>query len=252
MNKKSRVTILVKAYPQPSSRYSETVCCAGVDENRTWKRLYPIRFRQLEGNQAFKRWDIVDFEYGKPKNDSRIESCHVHEESITTFGKITKPQHKSHLMDSVLQSGEAEAISKGQSLTLIEPRNVQLIHRRRSTSEIADIEAKYASQTKQMTFFDKELSVLKACPFEFRFKYNDGDGSHNKRCEDWETSAAYEKFAKSYGEKQALQNLQDIYCNNYVRDGVFFALGNMASRPQTWMLLGVIRANRTSQSSLDI
>ena len=36
-----KVTILVKALPQPSKQYGETVCCAGVTAEGQWKRLFP-------------------------------------------------------------------------------------------------------------------------------------------------------------------------------------------------------------------
>ena len=42
---KCRVTILVKALPQPSKTHGETVCCAGVTVHGEWKRLFPVRYR---------------------------------------------------------------------------------------------------------------------------------------------------------------------------------------------------------------
>lgn len=59
---RSRALILVKALPQPSKKHKETVCCAGVTVDGAWKRLYPIRFRQLGEGSTFHRWDWVDFE----------------------------------------------------------------------------------------------------------------------------------------------------------------------------------------------
>src|SRR5260370_31152301 len=84
----SRVAVLIKALPQPSKTYGETVCCAGVTANRQWKRLFPIRFRHRSGEGSFKRWDWVRFDYHRPKRDVRKESCHVHEESIAVDGKL--------------------------------------------------------------------------------------------------------------------------------------------------------------------
>lgn len=92
MQQSCRVAILVKALPQPSSRYGETVCCAGVTLDRQWKRLYPVRFRHLTGENAFKRWDLVSYDYGRPKQDTRQESCHVHEESIRVDGELDDKQ----------------------------------------------------------------------------------------------------------------------------------------------------------------
>ena len=49
---KKTVLVTVKAYPNPSTKYVETVCCAGVDlPTGEWLRLYPIRYRDLEDNK---------------------------------------------------------------------------------------------------------------------------------------------------------------------------------------------------------
>ncbi len=45
---KRRVCVLVKAYPQPSQKYEETVCVAAVTEDHRLLRLYPVRFRHLD------------------------------------------------------------------------------------------------------------------------------------------------------------------------------------------------------------
>jgi len=43
---KKKILVAVKAYPNPSSKYVETVCCAGIDlSTNQWIRLYPIPFR---------------------------------------------------------------------------------------------------------------------------------------------------------------------------------------------------------------
>jgi hypothetical protein len=76
----SRAVVLVKALPQPSKTYGETVCCAGVTADGQWKRLFPVRFRHLRGDNSFSRWDWVRFGYRPPTRDKRVESCHVPEE----------------------------------------------------------------------------------------------------------------------------------------------------------------------------
>jgi hypothetical protein len=46
-----RVLIAVKTYPNPSSKYEETVCVAGIQLDRgqpEWIRLYPVRFRNVD------------------------------------------------------------------------------------------------------------------------------------------------------------------------------------------------------------
>jgi hypothetical protein len=60
MLEKKRILITVKAYPNPSRKYGETVCCAGVDlSNSQLVRLYPIKFRDLDEGKQFKKYSII-------------------------------------------------------------------------------------------------------------------------------------------------------------------------------------------------
>ena len=57
-----RVLITVKAAPNPSQTYGETVCVAGLRldlDNVGWVRLYPINFRDLGDDSKFKKYDVV-------------------------------------------------------------------------------------------------------------------------------------------------------------------------------------------------
>jgi hypothetical protein len=57
-----RILITVKAAPNPSERYGETVCVAGLRldlGHAGWVRLYPINFRDLESDSKFRKYDVV-------------------------------------------------------------------------------------------------------------------------------------------------------------------------------------------------
>jgi hypothetical protein len=236
---KSRVTILVKALPRPSKQHSETVCCAGIDDTGAWKRLYPIRFRQLSSDQTFARWNVVSCKHTRPTSDTRTESCRVHEESIEVVGKITRTASKQTIVDAALVPSEIAAEKNGSSLALIRPDNVRLTWKKRSPSQIETARNAYEEQAKQTSMFDKQLDALEPCPFIFTMHYDDADGPHKKTCADWETSAAFFKLSRKYSEDDVLKHLESEYCEKYVRTGLVFALGNIAARPQTWQLLGI-------------
>lgn len=56
-----KVLITVKAYPNPSTKYGETVCCAGIDiDTGKWIRLYPIPFRDLDSAKQFSKYTIIE------------------------------------------------------------------------------------------------------------------------------------------------------------------------------------------------
>ena len=104
----------------------------------------------------------------------------------------------------------------------------------------------------QQSFLDDELAVIEPSPFEFRFSFCDEDGRHHHLCGDWETTAAFWNLSRSHGEEQALKHLDSMYNEQYQEKGLVLALGNMARRPQTWLLLGVIRLDISVQTSLAV
>lgn len=44
---KTKVLICVKTYPTLSEKYDELVCTAGVKEDGSWIRIYPVPQAQL-------------------------------------------------------------------------------------------------------------------------------------------------------------------------------------------------------------
>ncbi len=53
-------------------------------------------------------------------------------------------------------------------------------------------------------------------------------------------------------EANALKWMDELFNFEYPRKGMIFAIGNLAKRPQTWQLLGVIRLNEQKQGELAI
>src|ERR1700748_1262294 len=113
----SRVVVLIKALPQPSKTYGETVCCAGVTAEGQWKRLFPVRFRHLKGENSFSRWDWVRFNYRLPTRDSRAESYHIYEDSIVIEGNLPAKE-RSRLLTPLITGSAIEAMQLGRSLTI--------------------------------------------------------------------------------------------------------------------------------------
>jgi hypothetical protein len=245
----SRVVVLVKAIPNPSRKYGETVCCAGVTGEGTWKRLYPIRFRHLRDNK-FKRWDWVKFEYGPPKSDTRPESCHVYEDRLTVDGVLPKKERAS-LLNSLISPSTNEAAARGMSLTLVRPASSQFRYHQKSAVDIHDERQGYRFAAQQISMLDKDLEALEPVPYDFEFLYEDAAGKHRMQCGDWETSAAYWNISRSQGERAALDHLSKTYNEEYPRKGVVFAMGTLKKRPGQWILLGVIRLDETQQESFD-
>lgn len=68
---RERVLITVKTYPTLSRKYGETVCTAGVREDGSWVRIYPVPFRRLEEAEQYRKFDWLECDLIKSRSDPR-------------------------------------------------------------------------------------------------------------------------------------------------------------------------------------
>ena len=72
--KKERVLITVKTYPTLSRKYGETVCTAGVRDDGTWVRIYPVPFRRLDEAEQYRKFDWIECRLARNSSDPRPET----------------------------------------------------------------------------------------------------------------------------------------------------------------------------------
>lgn len=73
----ARILVTVKARPEPSEKYGETVCVAGIRLDTDflhWVRMYPIPFRRMEDYKQFKKYSIIEAPITPSAEDFRSES----------------------------------------------------------------------------------------------------------------------------------------------------------------------------------
>ncbi len=249
MADRERAIILVKAWPQPSPKYGETVCCAGITPEGEWRRLFPIRFRHLTGDAKFNRWDLIEYQPERPKEDRRRESRHVHERSLARVGSLTGKSRAATLAP-LMRRSYVEAANAGDSLTLIRPIDFSLGWKPKPESKLQAERIARAKTLSQGSLLEQELAILEPCPFDIFVSFTDGSGPHRMQCGDWETPATFFKWRRDYGDEGALQRLKTRYETDYPKGGVAFAMGTMAKYPKTWMLLGLIRLDDSPQLKL--
>lgn len=56
---KARILILCKTYPSPSGKHVETSCVAGLSEDGSFIRLFPVPFRLISGEKRFHKWQWI-------------------------------------------------------------------------------------------------------------------------------------------------------------------------------------------------
>ena len=240
---------MVKALPHAGQKHGETVCCAGVTPDREWRRQFPIPFRRLESK--FKRWELIEYNYLIPRDDRRKESRRVQEDTIEIRGELPARERAAFLKPLILSS-TAIAASRGQSLTLIRPKNVRFSVAKKTENDLTEERQAYAEAARQQSLFDKELAQLEPCPYAFTFKYDDEEGKpHTSNCADWETAAMYRNFERLYGEQGALDRMTNTFGKEYPAKGMAFAMGTHSLYPDTWLLIGVLRLDPVKQMALE-
>lgn len=245
--------ILVKAQPHRSSKYSETVCCAGIGRDGKWRRQYPVPFRILQSDQKFKRWNWINYSYTTSIRDRRIESQKVLPESLSVSGSVKKSE-RARFLNPLVRSSFEEANSKNESLTMIRPAQFEIIPFEKTSREIEIERQKHAELANQLSMFDSTARPLKPCPVRFVARWKDMEGNERRHsCDDWETIAAFNRFERNYNRKKAIEDIKYKYEEQYFRAGIVLTFSTHSRRnvtngtPNQWLLVGVVRLDFDTQ-----
>lgn len=243
-----RTLVLVKAVPRPSKTYQETVCCAGVTEAGEWRRLFPVRFRQLAEGKQFRRWQWIDYRWQRPRDDRRKESRRVEEDSIWPMDILPLGQRLS-LLTRLLRTSTNHASAQEESLALIEPRDLRLRFRKKTPGMMEAERQRYREAARQGSLLDEALAHMEPCPYAVQVPFVDQEGGeHAPLCEDWETTAAFYRLRQRMSDEAIKQHLEATYTDRSRGKRVFLAMGTVKRRPTQWLLLGVLRVTSPAPS----
>ncbi len=243
--------VIIKAAPQIGQKHGETVCCAGVDLEGNWLRLYPVSFRTLQKNQKFKRWDRINFKWRLPKaEDQRIESRRIDQQSLEIVGKLKNSEKEAFLAPLIVTSLDKER-EKNKSLALLKAQDLQFFYEQKTEEEIQKQKVKFDELAKQTDMFiQKETNPIEPCPYKFKYKYKTDDGPREGTCQDWEIEATYYHHKRRDGEEKALQFIMKTFGEDYPKKGMLLAMGTHSLHPNTWLINGVIRMDEVQQLAL--
>jgi hypothetical protein len=244
-----RVRILVKAYPQPSRTYEETVCVAAISEDgREMLRLFPIRYRNLPADRQFDRFDLVELDMERPRDDHRPESRHVVEDSIRIVGygddvsdaakvRLWKPFIVPTLKELHEQNKTAQ-----RSFGIVKPDPGSVKFFVKPTKEV-DAEGRAMNEVayQQVSLFEAPLTKLPTPEYAFGYKFTSGGHAHEHLIHDWEVQAAYIAYRRRYGDR-ALDMLQQMYGERIPTHNLHFILGTMKAHPKTFIIIGLLRS----------
>ena len=200
---KTRVLITVKTYPTLSQKYGELVCTAGIKEDRSWVRIYPVPFRKLKEHQKYPKYSWMELDLAKNDNDSRPESFRPIDLSrIKQVGDVRKGDNWAARRELILSKTPIyenlnELIHKAKanelSLATFKPKEItdltiegvdrewdeKKLNRIKSDSLQGDL---FASSDEVR----KEFKVMPKLPYKFSYTFIDNNDRKSKlMIEDW-------------------------------------------------------------------
>lgn len=241
---------MVKAYPQPSQKHEETVCCAGVaEETREFLRLFPIRYRRLPRADRFSRFDLVEMAVTKA-SDPRPESYRVDEGSIHLLKKGSRLSDESKVrlwepfIASSLEALMEDNRSSGRSLGIIrpDPGSLKFVVKELARTNAADQEVANMLY-EQASLLEDPLKPLEKPRYGFSYHYTCAGQPHKHQIHDWEVQAAFISYRRRYKtEEKALAMMKQEYGDNIPKQNLHFIMGTMMAHPRTFIVIGMLRS----------
>jgi hypothetical protein len=259
---KERILITVKTYPTLSRKYGETVCTAGVRENGTWVRIYPVPFRRLEEAEQYKKFDWLECRLVRNPSDPRPETFRPLDENelqpvdhIDTAGNwgerrriLLKTARVYDRLDELIARAKANQLS----LAVFKPtRIVDFIWEEETRAWDPQKLREMRDLTNQLDLFSdnswrKTFQVIPKLPYSFSYRFEDAAGKRSElQVLDWEAGALYWNCLGSANgdEPKALAKVRQKYIDQFLRTDLHFFLGTTQQwhsvAPNPWVIIGV-------------
>jgi len=242
---REKVLICVKTYPTLSEKYDELVCTAGVKEDGSWIRIYPVPFRKLNYANQYSKWQWIELDLIRNTKDLRPESFRPNLDSpITLMGKVGTEKAWSERKELILRNvktnmteliAEAKDTSKRTSLAILKPSKVidflcKPCERKWDKSKLDAVKA----HQEQLDLFEQEeaatiFQVVQKIPYEFSYVFETEDGVRRTlMIEDWEIGMLYLNSLRAAegNETIACQKVKEKYFDEFVnKKDLYFFLG---------------------------
>lgn len=259
---KDRVCITVKTYPTLSTKYGETVCTAGVKEDGTWVRIYPVPFRRLGESEQYRKFDWVECQLVRRKADPRPESFRpVDPRDLTPIAHIDTSDKWRERRRLLLQTARVYdrldeliegAKSNEVSLAVFKPTKItdfiwENEDRDWSKEKLLQMRALHG----QLDLFEDNnwrntFQLIPKLPYSFSYRFEDASGrSSELQVLDWEVGALYWNCLKltQGDEPTALAKVRSKYFDTFLKTDLHFFLGTTQQfhqfAPNPWVIIGV-------------
>jgi hypothetical protein len=269
---RKRVYITVKTYPTLSEKYDELVCTAGICEDGSWIRLYPLPFRKLDNEQKYKKFQWIEADVERNTSDFRSESFKVlNIDTIKIFpaksGRVDWEERKSILFKAEkVFTNLTELIKRAKeppykSLAIFKPTRIMNFYTESTDRDWPkDKLERLQAKAKQFSLFQtpdeviKEFSVVQKLPYVFKYQFKGKES--NLMIEDWEVGTLYLNCLRNSNgaEGKALEKVREKYWDDFKTKDLYFFLGtrksdhHLALNP--FSIMGVFYPPRSKQGKL--
>lgn len=253
-----RILILAKTYPSPSAQYVETSCVAGISQDGSMRRLYPVPFRMIEEGLQFKKWQWIDVRVEKANKDHRPESHKLYVDTITCGEVIdTKKEwavrrewlDKTPAFDN-FDAIEAGRLTDGLSIALLRPKKLLGLEvtKARNQEWTIDEQEKLMREQMQGDLFSeaeakRQVKELRKVPFDFYYRYvcdtPEGEKEHRHKIVDWEAGALFWNCRRDHGvdwEAPFRAKLEEQLGSK----DLMFLMGNQHRFQDQWLIISLI------------
>lgn len=271
---KERILITVKTYPTLSNKYGETVCTAGVREDGSWVRIYPVPFRRLDEQEQYRKYDWIECDLKRSPKDKRPESRHPTDlKQFVEVGHIgTEDQWRERrriLLKKCQVFMDMEALivaakANEMSLAIFKPQAVMDFvwkeeeDREWDPSKLETMRA----MASQGDLFDESwretFRVIPKLPYAFSYRFTDISGKERKlQVLDWEVGALFAACKRrANGDDQvALAKVRQKYFDEFNKTDLHFVLGTTLQwhsvAPNPWVIIGVLPIPHERQPELE-
>ena len=210
MTEKRKIFITVKTYPTLSKKYDELVCTAGILDDGSWARIYPLPFRKLDYENRYRKYQWIELPLQKNTSDPRPETYKVVDISqIKLIGKpINTKRNWQERKRIIFKHNQAytdlsdlieRANSNELSLAIFKPKKIiEFVAKETEREWRKDKLELLKKKAKQLSLFQteeevkREFSVVKKLPYKFFYRFSDAKGKEaTLMIEDWEIGALY-------------------------------------------------------------
>lgn len=255
---RKNILIATKTYPSISIKYKETVCTAGVllDDNekpRQWIRIYPIRFRDLNSSQRYKRWSIISAKIQKNDKDYREESYKINDSSIEVIKQIgtnNNWEERKNLILPLQFQSVAEIQKSGKSLGLIKPKSIEGFFYKPDDREW---KPRQQAILDQGDLFEPSVEIEKI-PYKFGYHFTQSEGTkHSYTIIDWEVLQLYrncknnsKSVTEEQTEQEAVEKVRQKLEDDFLKKKeIYFIVGNLKNHCNTFMIIGIFYPPKT-------